>query len=176
MTARIIGIGGYFAGDDAVGLAVVRHLGTRIDRPHQLELLETTDPGRLVDLLATDCLVVLIDAVAVDAEQPDVQAGSVTVFSETDVTREMHFLSSHTITVPQAIQLARTLDPENTTARIVFVGIAIDVPVVVGGDLSPVIAAAVPVASDVVLQLVERYPSPACTGSPAGHTANLLSP
>ena len=60
--ARVIGIGQDSAGDDGVGLAVVRALRA-MGPPPDLELLEAADAVALVPLLETERPVVLVDAV-----------------------------------------------------------------------------------------------------------------
>ena len=150
---RIIGLGQAFAGDDGVGLAVLRAL--RAERlPDFVELAEVADPGALVELLASDAAIVLVDAIL---GQP---AGELAELSpKTLADRAPGRLSSHGVSVPQAIGLARALAQSSTPPTIQIIAISIARPDRCAQGLSPEVAAAVPRAVQRVLARVREHTS-----------------
>jgi hydrogenase maturation protease len=141
--AVIVGIGQLAAGDDGVGLAVARALAAR-----GLPVRESADASILLALLEAGHRVVLVDAVAgggppgtVMQLDPDALVGGPTP------------LSSHGISVAEAIALARTLYGDAAVARLAIVGIAIERPATHAVGLSPAVAAAASAAATLVAEL-----------------------
>jgi hydrogenase maturation protease len=99
MTAVVVGIGQRSAGDDGVGLVVVRALAGR-----GLEVRESSDASILLDLFAAGRTVVVVDAV-VGGGAP----GTILRLDPRDLAAGPVPLSSHGIGVAEAIELARTL-------------------------------------------------------------------
>lgn len=149
--ARVIALGQAAAGDDGAGFAVLEELCRR-GVPEGVELLKATDATALISLLETAAAVVLVDA-AVGAA-----AGDVIALDERGLREHgVHPLSSHGMRVSEAIGLARLLAPERISPSIHVVALTIARPDRFALGLSPVVAAAVPKAADLVLDLVAGY-------------------
>lgn len=158
--ARVIGIGREIAGDDGVGPAVVRALQA-MGAPPGVAWHPACEPTAIIPLLETTAPVILVDAVVGAAP------GQVLVLTPEEL--EGHGvapLSSHGVGVVQAIALARILAPDAVTARLHLVGIAIPPPTAAAPRptdqpppwLSPPVAAALPLAAQAVLRLLEDAP------------------
>lgn len=137
MTAAVLALGSPGGGDDAVGLAVA----------DQLPGARRGDATALVELLAEHELVVLVDAVL--GSRP----GRVRVLREADLDGPVQAVSSHAVSVPQAVALARVLYPR--AGQLVVVGVEI-APPAPGAGLSPAVAAAVPEAAATVTRLLQE--------------------
>ncbi len=138
MSAAVLALGSAGGGDDAVGLQV----GALITGAQR------GDATALVDLLAEHALVVLIDAVI--GPEP----GRVRELTEADLDGELRPVSSHAVSVPQAVQLARVLHPGGGRLAIVGVEIAPPAP---GASLSPPVAAAIPRAVAAVTRILKEH-------------------
>lgn len=149
MRARIVGVGQPVAGDDGVGPAVVEHL-RRTGVPGIVDLTCAPDAVALIALLEGVDPVVIVDAVV-----DDVEAGRVLVLTPEMLRSAMPaLLSTHGITVAQAIELARRLAPHTVAQGIRLVGVTIERPRAYGTALSPEVAAAVPEAAATALRLL----------------------
>jgi hydrogenase maturation protease len=149
LAIRIIGVGQQWAGDDGVGLAVIRRVR---ELQGSFDLVEVDEPTRLVDLL-TDGVdkVVMVDALH------DAPAGRVLmVDSRRGDPRARHLLSTHGVGVMEAIELARIAHPDRVARRIFIVGVTIAQTSRTGEGLSPAVKAAVPEAAEKVLNIAAR--------------------
>jgi hydrogenase maturation protease len=147
---RIIGIGQPAAGDDGVGCAVLAALRRR-GVPHGVELVPALEPTALIDALDTPAGVILVDALA--GGEP----GAVRTVAEDELACRPGPVSSHGVGVAAALALARQLHPGAPSwLRIVTIGIR--QPDRYTGGLSPAVAAAIPAAVALVLQLVSDGP------------------
>jgi hydrogenase maturation protease len=146
VAARIIGIGQEWAGDDGVGLAVIRAL-RQLDP--QLDLIELDEPTRLIDLLTdgTDP-VVLVDALLDDGA-----AGRVMLIDPRHDPFSGHLLSTHGVGVMDAIALARITYPDRVAQRILVIGITVQAESRGGKGLSSAVEAAITRAAAQALQL-----------------------
>jgi hydrogenase maturation protease len=151
MAARIIGVGQQLAGDDGVGLAVVRKLR---ETAAAMDLVEALEPSQLVTLLTDGANpVVLVDAVLdegaagrvllIDGQRPDPHPHS------------RHLLSTHGLGVMEAIELARIAHPDRVAQRIFIVGITIQRASRCGSLLSTAVADAVPHAAARALEMAK---------------------
>lgn len=138
--AVIVGIGQHAAGDDAVGLLVVRALAAR-----GLEIRESADASILLTLLEAERRVVVVDAV-VGGGPP----GAVLRLDTGALAGGPAPLSSHGLGVADALELARTLYGDHIVANVAIVGVAIDRPTGSTIGLSPAVAAAVEPAATLV--------------------------
>ncbi|HEY2105020.1 MAG TPA: hydrogenase maturation protease [Candidatus Binataceae bacterium] len=147
MAARIIGIGQQWAGDDGVGLAVIRKLR---EFDGQVDLVEVDEPTRLIDLLTDGAdPVVLVDAVLDDGP-----AGRVLLIDpQTPGGQCRPLLSTHGVGVMEAIELARVAYPDRTAQRISIVGITIQETFRRGNGVSRAVERAVPRAAEQALAL-----------------------
>jgi hydrogenase maturation protease len=146
---RIIGIGQDLAGDDGVGLQVIAALKEQPSVPG-IELYELRDPTSLIELLDNADSAIVIDALV---GRP---AGSIHVFDLESLSLEPPSgWSSHGIGVAQALALAHAVlaDPPR---ELKIVAIGIDSPRRHSTGLSALVAAAVPLAVDLVLRLTSR--------------------
>lgn len=137
MSAAVLALGSS-GGDDAVGLAVA----------DQVEGALRGDATALVELLAEHELVVLVDALL------GAEPGRVRVLEEADLDGPVQAVSSHAISVPQAVQLARVLHPR--AGRLIIVGVEI-APPQPGAKLSLRVGAAVPEAAATVRRILEEH-------------------
>lgn len=146
---KIIGIGQDAAGDDGIGIAVVRRLNT-MAIPEGVEVIERLEPSAVINQL-TDGVerVILVDAI-VDG------GGSGRVLqidpSQVNATNGQP-LSTHGIGLFEAIDLARTLDQAAMPRQITIVGITIEQPTRYRAELSESVAAAIPAAAELALRL-----------------------
>ena len=138
----IVGVGQRFAGDDGVGREVIQRL------------LADGIPAKGVDdgagllnvLLAGASRVLVIDAV-VGGGIP----GTLHVLGRADLEEGPRPVSSHGITVLDAIKLAALTHPG---LEVTLLGIAIDPPSSLGEGLSPMVSASVAEATKRVTQLI----------------------
>jgi len=147
VTTRVIGLGQRFAGDDAVGLAVLEALAER--PPPGVELHRVADAAELVELVRGAERVLIVDA-AVGAGP----AGTLlTLDADALAQGAVSLLSTHGMSVRQALDLARALGG-GTLPRARLVAIAIDLPERHAQGLSEAVARAVPRAADRVRELL----------------------
>lgn len=152
MRARIIGVGQELAGDDAVGLAVLRELRRR---KCKADLAEIDDPSQLVDLLTGGAdPVVIVDAL-VGADAP----GRIRLIQWEGVrARREALLSTHGLGLIEAVELARIAHPQKVAHRIFVLGITIGPVSLYSSHLSPAVLAAVPRAAVRAMMLCARAP------------------
>ncbi len=144
---RVIGIGQTAAGDDAVGLVVLRTLRERA-LPSDVELHALAEPSALVPLLEDGTPLILIDAVL--AHPP----GQVLELSAEELAAHTTPLSSHGLGVADAIALARALAGGAAVAPLHVVAITIARPERHTEGLSREVAQAVPHAVARVLSRI----------------------
>ena len=149
MPARIVGIGQESAGDDGVGIVVVRRLRA-IGVPPGIDLAEVAEPSALIQShLCEADPVILVDAV-VDGGK----AGRLVQFEAGDLPGpKATMLTSHGVGVLDAVRLARQISPDEAAKRIMVVGVTIRRPRRYGEGLSPPVAAAVEQAAAAALEL-----------------------
>jgi hydrogenase maturation protease len=147
MHTRVIALGQAAAGDDGVGFAVLEELRRRT-LPAEMELVRAHEASALAPLLETRATVVLVDAVV------GARPGEVLQLDGDDLaSRGLQSVSSHGIGVAAIIELARLLAPSRVGPRVRIVAVAIARPDHFRVGLSPIVAAAVPRAADMVLEL-----------------------
>ncbi len=140
--AAIVGVGQRFAGDDGVGREVVRRLLC-----DGIPAKGVDDGAGLLNvLLAGASRVLVIDAVVGGGI-----AGTVHVLGRANLEEGPRPVSSHGITVLDAIKLAALARPG---LEVTLLGIAIDPPCAFGEGLSPEVAASVDEATKRVTQLI----------------------
>lgn len=142
--ARVIALGQVAAGDDGVGFAVLDELRRR-DGARDLELLAVPDATALIELLATDLPVILVDAVVA-------RPGCILALDEKALAHQKA-VSSHGVGVVEAIGIARALHAQAICPRLRIVAIGIADAIRHGTQLSAEVAAAVPMAADRVFAL-----------------------
>jgi hydrogenase maturation protease len=151
MLVRIVGIGQRAAGDDGAGPAVLDRLRADGLCGPDVKLCEAAEPSALIPLLLGARRVIVVDA-ALAAGAP----GEVLVVRPEDIeTRPLSSVSTHGMSVGQAIALARVLFPDAVCADIHVVAIAAERPCGLSYGLSERVAAAIPAATRAVLALAE---------------------
>jgi hydrogenase maturation protease len=152
MQTLILGLGNVLLADEAVGAAVIRRLESEADPAAPLRFL---DGGTLSFTLAVpiaECpRLIVIDAAAMgDA------AGSVRVFEGEAMDRQLrcHAKSVHEVSLADLLDIARLTD--SLPARRALIGIE---PALIdwSDELTPAVAAAVPVALERVRELLARW-------------------
>lgn len=156
MIARVVGTGRETAGDDGVGIAVVRACreggpGPEAKaNPGDVEFVAIAEPSQLIPLLETPAPVVVVDAVF--GPPP----GTVLVLEpEAFEAAGASPLSTHGMGVLEAIALARSLHGTAASPSIRIVGIGIARPQPYHHGLSPEVAAAVPRAVEAIRDLLK---------------------
>lgn len=136
---RVIGLGQSAAGDDGVGLEVVRRLrkDSRAASVPGLEIIEVADATLLIDALATPKPAIIVDAMLADTP------GRVVMLGMDDLgSADTSLVSSHGMSVTQGIELAQVLLGEAFCTDLTVLGITIDRPAQYSEGLSPVVLAA----------------------------------
>lgn len=138
---RIVGVGQEFAGDDGVGREVVRRLVAQGIRAWGVD-----DGAGLLNLLVDGASPVFVVDAVVGGGAP----GTIRLLDRADLEAVPRPVSSHGITVLEAIALAAQLNP---ALEVLLIGISIDFPSSLGEGLSPKVAASV----DEVVHLVMNF-------------------
>jgi hydrogenase maturation protease len=147
MAARIVGVGQKWAGDDGVGLAVIKWLRRALA---PVDLAETAEPTQLVDLLTDGAdPVVLVDAILDGGAAGRVRQ----VDYESRDRNSKQLLSTHGLDVIAAIELARGVYPDRVASRVFIVGITIRSAGRGTRGLSAAVENAVPIAAAHALNL-----------------------
>ena len=143
----IVGLGRPHGADDAVGLAVADRLLSK-----GIRAIHATDTAFLVDLFLEASRVLVMDAV-VGSGAP----GEIVVLTEQDILSPGAVMpvSTHAMSIPSAIKLARSL---GSKAEIKIIGITITPPSGVTLEMSDPVRQAIDPAADRVLELLNRPP------------------
>jgi hydrogenase maturation protease len=150
MKQRVVGVGSWSGGDDAVGLIVARRLRHLLD----CEVLETDDPSQLVAWLdGCDRLVI------VDGFWNPAAPGQVRSLREHDLAEQPLPLSSHGVSVQQALALGRAMGGERQCQDVHLVAVGIGETEPSAHELSDIVSRAVDIAVDRVVRLIEREPT-----------------
>lgn len=145
---RVVGVGQPAAGDDGVGRRVVGALSA-VSLPPGVALLEVSEPSALVEWMAEQAPIVVVDAVL------GAPPGQVLELTPDELAQKPPLrISSHGLGVSEAIQLARTLHP--VLAPVFIVAVTINPPARHQTGLTPEVNAAVPLAVARVLSLLEN--------------------
>lgn len=154
VSVRVVGIGQRAGGDDGAGPAVIELLRAQ-GFSTDIELSEISEPSALLPLLEGASRVVIVDA-ALGAGEP----GTVLVLRPEDVDRNaLTSISTHGMSVGQAIALARVLSPESVCPDIFLVAIAAERPRGIQVGLSEGVKAALPRAAEAARELAEKRES-----------------
>ena len=147
----IVGIGNPILSDDGVGIHVARRMKD-MQLPN-LDVEELPASGlELLDLVLGYDTVVVVDAIVTGKDRP----GKMYVLQEDDFERTIHGASPHGINVATALAMGRRVVPGKMPRRILFVAIEADDVVNVCEELTPPVAAAVPLIIDHVLAMISQ--------------------
>lgn len=150
-SALILGLGNLLLTDEAVGIIVMRRVAETLARPDIDFLDGGTLSFTLAGPLAESPRLIVIDAAALNAP-----AGTVRLFEgpEMDAQLRSKGRSVHEVSLSELLDMARLTDTLPAQRALV----AIQPAVIDWGDgLTPAVAAAVPVATDTVCQLLARW-------------------
>lgn len=149
-----MGCGNIFAGDDAVGIEVLREL-EKHPLPEEVTLYEAGAPGLgMLDLMFGSDKAVIIDAVLA----ADTPPGQVLRWREEDVPRkEAPPLSVHDIGVRDALEFGRKSMPQGLPDEVVIVGVTVVNVESWHMGLNPAVSEAVPRAAEAVLREIGRW-------------------
>ncbi len=151
MAVRIIGVGRRAGGDDGAGPAVIDRLRNGYESAH-CELHEIPEPSALIPLLEEAERVVVVDA-ALGAGAP----GTVLIVRPEELDNcPISSVSTHGMSVGQAITLARVLAPERVCPEIYIVAIAAKKPIGVVFGLSSEVESAIEQAAQTAYALSFR--------------------
>jgi hydrogenase maturation protease len=146
-SALVVGLGNPWAGDDAAGVRVANALRGRL--PEDVALMQHEgEPTPLIDAWAGKRLAIVVDAI--DGDGPP---GTIRCFDATtaELPATLAGRSTHSFTVAQAIELARSLD--RMPARLILVGIE-GTAFEAGAELGQPVAEAIEPAARAVLELI----------------------
>lgn len=148
----VLGCGNVLAGDDGVGVAVIRKLD-RERLPENVEVLEAGAPGlSLVEMMLGADRVILVDAFLGGASP-----GRVKRYPEEELPPvTYHGGQSHGVGLREALAWARLSLPGRFPAEVVVIGVEIRRPSRWHEGLSPPVAAAVDEAVAAVLAEIGR--------------------
>lgn len=154
MKTLIIGLGNPILGDDGVGWKVVEELKSVIDNQLPVEI----DTAALGGLSLMERLIGYEHVIIVDSmETGQSPVGSVSTFPLASLPDPMagHSASAHDATLITALRTAEQLGAD-TPEEIDIVAIEAENVYDFGEELSPSVAAAVPLAVEKVIELLDR--------------------
>jgi hydrogenase maturation protease len=148
----VVGLGNPILGDDGVGWRVAERVRTALPEPESVDVDCLAVGGiALMERVLGYRRVVIADSVCTGK----VSIGTVRVFSFSDLPEEAaHVGSAHDTSLKTAVRMATALGA-SVPDEIVIVGIETDRVYDFSEDLSPPVAAAVPVAVRTVLDVLE---------------------
>lgn len=148
---RIVGVGQACAGDDGVGLEVLRWLSShRAIHSAAIEPISISEPSALLSLRSDRTPLVIVDAVLGEP------AGALLEATEAELGLSWASVSSHGVSVTEALALSRQLIPVPERAPVLVIGIRIAAPRELRIGLSEEVAAAVPRAAQRALACAQR--------------------
>jgi hydrogenase maturation protease len=117
----VIGCGNILAGDDGIGVYLVRELN-RTGLPAGVSVIEAGTPGlNFLDVISDKDKVIIVDAVK------SVQKGRVFWMKEDGLLKEdKNFLSLHGIGLSDALRLGRKAEPEMMPGEVWIFGVGIE--------------------------------------------------
>jgi len=154
MTVRVVGLGQHVAGDDGAGLCVIDELDRRNN--HELRLTRLRDASLLVELPVDDDPWLIVDAVVAGERN----VGRVLTLHPDELDELANSsVSSHGMSVGQALALARALNPRQHTSQPRLIAIGIRRPTHYEVGLSEVVKRAVVAAADHIEHLAREESS-----------------
>jgi hydrogenase maturation protease len=148
---RVIGIGQRAAGDDGVGPMVIERLRAE-GGVEGATLHEVPEPSALIPLIEGADRIILIDAALGDAAPGEV----LVVGADALDTRGLVPVSTHGLSVGQAVALARAVAPERVCCEIRVVAVVIEKPACLGAGLTSAAMTALPRAVAAVRALAAQ--------------------
>ncbi len=152
MKTVVVGCGNLLAGDDGVGIHVVRELAPHLEEVEGVDVVEVAAGGMgLLDVLVGYHRAVLVDATDGAGSRP----GEVRMIREEEIkTGGFRTWSLHGFGPAEALALGRKVIPGLLPGEVVIIGIEASRKDGLGRGLSPEVAAAVPRAAGLVLKVL----------------------
>lgn len=152
VVVRVVGVGQRAGGDDGAGPSVIERLRAS-GQNDGVTFHEITEPSALIELLDGANRVIVVDAALTNQKEQ----GEILVLSPEEVDASaLAPVSTHGMSVGQAIALARVLHPASVCRDIRLVAIVAERPCGVVFGLSERVAAAIPRAAEVVRGLASE--------------------
>ncbi|MGD0836710.1 MAG: hydrogenase maturation protease [Polyangia bacterium] len=150
MNTRIICIGNDLMRDDGVGIHI-GHLLSRLSLPDGVSVELAPHLGfDLLDVVASADRIILVDAMTTGRP-----VGTCVTLDGRSIERyRVGAALSHTLGIAELMELAHRLAPERPPATLHFVGVEGAAFCELGTELSPAVAAAIPVAVAAILHLI----------------------
>jgi hydrogenase maturation protease len=155
MKTLVIGLGNPILADDGVGVKVAYAVKDRLPlaRQDDITVTEASVGGlHLMEMMVSYDWVILVDAIQTAGGQPGA-IRRLTLDDVTSVIPTQHSASTHDMNLSTALEMGRRLGlalPET----IEILAIEAEDVLTFGETCTPAVAAAIPVATDLVLQLV----------------------
>ena len=159
----LIGLGNPIMGDDGVGWRVVQEIQARLAEKSLSQSQDLIESSLAIETLCLGGLslmehlvgyrsAVLVDAVETGQHEP----GDILYFSLDEIPEILasHLASAHDTSLQTAVTLGRSLSLP-LPGEILVVGIEIQVSYEFSESLSPAVAAAIPPAANLVIELLE---------------------
>jgi hydrogenase maturation protease len=168
MNTIVIGLGNPILGDDGVGWKVAEEVKKQLTSPSPLALLPLGEGCRrrgegeihveflsLGGISLMEHLIGYERAIVIDALASDQPYGSVIIskLSELPDYSALHTTSAHDTSLQNALKLGKAMGA-NLPDDVIVVGIATDHVYDFGEELSPPVAAAIPEATKIVIDLL----------------------
>ena len=152
MRTRVIGLGSTILTDDGIGICVAREVAARLaarpaspaggDCADVIDVVESETAGfDLIGMLDGWDRVVVVDAVTLK----DLPAGEIVRMDPATLRPSLRLSSVHEIDLPTALELGRRLG-RPMPAEVVILGVQAEDPYTLGEELTPPVAAALPLA------------------------------
>jgi hydrogenase maturation protease len=152
MKTLIVGLGNPILTDDGVGIHVVREMAAR-QLPDGVTCAEASVGGlRLLEVIADYDRVTIVDAIQTPGGKP----GAIYRLRPNDLRGSLHVGSTHDLSLSDALTLGRAMGmklPDDET--IIILAIEVEDVLTFGEECTPVVAAAVPQATQRVVELLQ---------------------
>jgi hydrogenase maturation protease len=168
-TLLVMGVGNMLMGDEGVGVQVAQRLLAGPPLPAGVELLDGgTGSFALLDVLTSHPRALLVDA-CLDGRAP----GTIRIRRPRHSGHFPTALGAHDIGLRSMVEAAELL---GQLPRVTLVTVSVCLPLIMGLELSPPVAAAVPRVADLVRRWVRRLDRLAAQAPPAGAGPLQLEP
>lgn len=146
----VLGMGNTLVSDDGVGIHTARLLERRLKDAPDVEVSYTSTAGLdLIALLEGYKQAIVIDAIKTEGGEP----GQIYVMGLDQFASTLHFTSPHSVNLYTAVELGRRCGLSMPLCfRIVAIEIEDDLNV--GEECTPRVAAAMPAAADIVVNIL----------------------
>lgn len=152
MKTLVLGLGNPILTDDGVGIYVVQAVAKRCRRDNVTFAEASVGGLRLLDIIGGYDRIIMVDAI----QSRDGQPGDIQKLHPNDLRASLHSGSTHDLSLPGALTLGRGMGmvlPDDES--LVIIAIEVEDVLTFGEDCTPLVAAAIPHAVEVVLAELE---------------------